>query len=130
MVGGLVYTSACPTMSQERWLTRNKVADEANPRGRVQICDIKARALLASCRCHGVRVIICFSAHCPGKKHQNKKFLCTCIQWSRRISSSQLIPNFVHGSRHAAQVYNRANGCSPQTQMKECPSLYLVCHVG
>ena len=75
-------------------------------------------------RCHRVRVIS-FSVHCPENIHWIKKNLYNCIQWTRRIDSSHFIPNFVH----AAQVYNRANGCSPRRQMKECALLHLACHV-
>ena len=32
--------------------------------------------------------------------------------------------------RRAAHVYNWANGCSPQPQMKRSPSLYVACPVG
>ena len=46
------------------------------------------------------------------------------------MRSSQFIPNLVHGSRHTAQVYNWGNGCSPQSRMKDCPSLYLACQLG
>ena len=33
-----------------------------------------------------------FNAHCPGNIHWNKKVLCTCIQRSRKIRSSQFPP--------------------------------------
>ena len=39
-------------------------------------------------------------------------FTAWTIQWSRRMRSSQFIPNLVHGSQHTAQLYHWANKCS------------------
>ena len=50
--------------------------------------------------------IISFSLHCPRNIRQNKKILCTCIQWSRGICSSQFILNFLHPLYLAAMLGN------------------------